>query len=623
MSESAFLQAIRDEPEDDSLRLIFADWLTEQGDARGELIRLQVGLARADEYADNHLEEMVRSERWLNEHSDRWLSKLPQAPEEAFRTFWPRLRWHFRRGLPEYLEADNFANFRKVTEESVAGTVLLAIHLSKLSRCKALAKSRLLVGLRELHLNNSQFYDAGVEDLVRSPHLSRLNTLILDDNRLTSAGCQALADTPNLPGLGRLEVYRNHHGDEGTRILTGSAHLTRLEHLTLSASALGTATAEALARSDLLANLRELDLSHNHQLADAGAVALARSGRLGKLEKLNLCGCGLTSRSVRELARIVMPALRHLNLSQNHLGDEGLRALASAPYLSQLTELHLGFPDAGAEGIKALADANPASLRMLQIALRFDQRSAKAFAALCSCPLLKALVLYSPDASVGQLLKAVAEVPVRAPLTQLHLCQTDIGDRGVQLLSKSQALSLLRTLELWGNKIGPGGAKALGTSPHLKELRKLRLSFNQLGDEGLARLVSSPSPPPLIWLDLQSNDIGDDGVRALVKASDRLPGLTHLNLSTNRVSDDGAVLLAQSPLLARLTKLDLRATHVADRGAEALLEAGLRNRGLSLLLNAGYNVPIAGHHGPGLEMQARLRQALGRRVECHPGVTSW
>ena len=48
--ESAFLAAIREAPQDDALRLIFADWLDGNGDeARGEFIRVQCELARLDE----------------------------------------------------------------------------------------------------------------------------------------------------------------------------------------------------------------------------------------------------------------------------------------------------------------------------------------------------------------------------------------------------------------------------------------------------------------------------------------------------------------------------------------------------------------------------------------------
>ncbi len=44
--EDAFLQDIAADPDDDAPRMIFADWLEERGDPRGEFIRVQCQLAR-------------------------------------------------------------------------------------------------------------------------------------------------------------------------------------------------------------------------------------------------------------------------------------------------------------------------------------------------------------------------------------------------------------------------------------------------------------------------------------------------------------------------------------------------------------------------------------------------
>ena len=45
--DESFLRAIREEPDDDGVRLIYADWLEEHGKAeRAEFIRGQVTLAR-------------------------------------------------------------------------------------------------------------------------------------------------------------------------------------------------------------------------------------------------------------------------------------------------------------------------------------------------------------------------------------------------------------------------------------------------------------------------------------------------------------------------------------------------------------------------------------------------
>src|SRR5260370_279371 len=43
--ESAFLEAIAKTPDDDALRLVYADWLEERGDPRAEYLRLEVQLA--------------------------------------------------------------------------------------------------------------------------------------------------------------------------------------------------------------------------------------------------------------------------------------------------------------------------------------------------------------------------------------------------------------------------------------------------------------------------------------------------------------------------------------------------------------------------------------------------
>src|SRR5271156_3705070 len=60
--EQAFLQAMQENPEDTALRLVFADWLEERGDPRGELLRLLHTLTQAVEAPDrSKLEDRLRS----------------------------------------------------------------------------------------------------------------------------------------------------------------------------------------------------------------------------------------------------------------------------------------------------------------------------------------------------------------------------------------------------------------------------------------------------------------------------------------------------------------------------------------------------------------------------------
>src|SRR5262249_40352521 len=90
LTEEGFLADIRDNPDDDTTRLIYADWLDDHGEsARAELIRVQVELARLDQddptWAD--LDRQVRG--ILEQCEPRWT--------EAIRPL--ALGWQFVRGL--------------------------------------------------------------------------------------------------------------------------------------------------------------------------------------------------------------------------------------------------------------------------------------------------------------------------------------------------------------------------------------------------------------------------------------------------------------------------------------------------------------------------------------------
>jgi uncharacterized protein (TIGR02996 family) len=89
----AFLEAICAAPEDDTPRLVFADWLDDNGEPeRAEFIRVQCALARlradtrfafplrCDPRRDG-LE--ARQQLLLARHGQRWLADLPIKPKCA------------------------------------------------------------------------------------------------------------------------------------------------------------------------------------------------------------------------------------------------------------------------------------------------------------------------------------------------------------------------------------------------------------------------------------------------------------------------------------------------------------------------------------------------------------
>lgn len=75
--EVAFLQAIRETPDDDTPRLVYSDWLEERGDPRGEFIRFQCELARLPASDGRSRTLKAREQALLNEHGSAWRSMLP------------------------------------------------------------------------------------------------------------------------------------------------------------------------------------------------------------------------------------------------------------------------------------------------------------------------------------------------------------------------------------------------------------------------------------------------------------------------------------------------------------------------------------------------------------------
>jgi len=91
VDEAALLAAIAASPDDDRPRLVYADWLLERGEARGELIQIQIALARSGSGGAVDVEAVRARERALLEaHQERWLG----TPWDA------RLTWLFDRGFP-------------------------------------------------------------------------------------------------------------------------------------------------------------------------------------------------------------------------------------------------------------------------------------------------------------------------------------------------------------------------------------------------------------------------------------------------------------------------------------------------------------------------------------------
>jgi uncharacterized protein (TIGR02996 family) len=277
-------------PEDDAPRLVFADWLQEHGDPRGELISVQCMLAAGPEYPAqrNHLRETERD--LLKTHGDDWAARAKPIATS----------WVFRRGFIDQVTADA-KKFLGGAQSLFDAEPVLRLELAGVTKphCAALAAAPWLARLRQLKLRGA-FKDAGVSALVGSSHLAGLTVLNLGSCGVGAGGAGVLA-TARIQGLQALSLSGNPVRDAGLAALLGGPLLGSCSRLYLARCGLTDVAVTRIASEERLSKLTCLCLGGN-AVTDAGAKALAESPHLGQLKRLEL--------AVNDLSKPVQQALK-------------------------------------------------------------------------------------------------------------------------------------------------------------------------------------------------------------------------------------------------------------------------------------------------------------------------
>jgi uncharacterized protein (TIGR02996 family) len=380
--EDAFLHEILAHPDDDAPRLIYADWLDEHNDPRGEFIRIQCALAQLSDEDPHRWPLEQREQELLREHEAKWLPKdMGQA------------QCIFRRGFVEEIEL--FAqDFLTVAERLFEQTPLQHLCLRGPINGAEMRRSREGMGSREVLRSPllsflrglSLAFPLGAEnlrDLNESPYLANLTDLkviasgLLEDvsidwaavlqrpglrsltlchNALTLEDLPTLANSTSLTGLRELNLNNNRLTHRAAALLAEGRLLPQLETLHLDSNLLGDAGALAIREWPALPRLSRLSLGHN-QIFPAGVHALAGAPALRELISLDLFGNISCDDGASDLASAGWTRLHALNLRFNGVGDKGVRALAHSEQLTQLTRLNLIANRITGDGARALIES--------------------------------------------------------------------------------------------------------------------------------------------------------------------------------------------------------------------------------------------------------------------------
>lgn len=282
----ALLDAIKDNPDEDTPRLVLADWLDEQGNPldadRAQFIRADVATAleqvkgvkvllrlpsRSDEY------------REPDDFARRWLGPIADLAHRCgFERGLPSVVVHGRRLLnpevPKLLASEEFAFVQLL--------VLFETGAARIEAMSAHPEFRFVPGI-----NLAPMYPFGVdfsEKFFACPNLTGLRQLVFRGINPGANGTAVLASNKALSRLRKLSLHHNKLVDKAAAALAGSKNFAHLTYLNLSDNNIGDKGAEALASSKAFPSLLELDLTLNPRLTDAGKAALrAKFGERVKL----------------------------------------------------------------------------------------------------------------------------------------------------------------------------------------------------------------------------------------------------------------------------------------------------------------------------------------------------
>ena len=208
----ALFAAILAEPDDDTPRLVYADWLDEHDrPERAEFIRVQVAAAHSPTR-----ELQTREKTLLGLHEEEWLAPL----KGRGRPLEGGAGGQFRRGFVEvvWMSAAAFLDRARLLFEQAPVRELRVTRVTP-QEFRALTHSPRLARLRGLDLSDRRLGDAVVAELLRSQFTASLRVLRLRGCGITDAGARALANLPFDWPLRELDVSHNPVGESALALL--------------------------------------------------------------------------------------------------------------------------------------------------------------------------------------------------------------------------------------------------------------------------------------------------------------------------------------------------------------------------------------------------------------------
>lgn len=388
MDEDDFIKEIVQNPHDETLRLVFADFLEDQGDPRAEMIRLQFQRQEMSRFDSARDRIRARELKLLRAHGG--FGRTPPNIKAMTRhggfidgiectktRFLKNQKEIFQSAPIRYVQLKGqSAKFDSLNDSPylgrIAGLTLKGTEATTEQLCRLVSNPG-FTELKSLDIRVSAGLEFNANALLRSlcsaPALGKLESLSVSNYFAIGDRISELVNAPfrlkelslGLSGDAQLEFISGSDtfarltsldvaGDfsaDGIRQLQTGAYGRELECVVLrnngdyfvqELGAADTLDASAFDVTNGLPKLRHLQTGY--RLGDAFVEPLCRS--YPGLEVLDLAANQLTNASAAVLAGSpVLKSLRQLRLTQNQIGVKGVRMLADSPHRHKKLKLYL------------------------------------------------------------------------------------------------------------------------------------------------------------------------------------------------------------------------------------------------------------------------------------------
>lgn len=505
--QRALLDEVLAHPEDDVPRLIFADYLEESGDPRGEFIRLQCELSTLPELDERYIDLQHRCDALLHQHGEAWAGELKQDVKKAV----------FARGFIDSITM-LAREFIKNADELYRTTPVNWLRFnyvkgkgSKLAACEALQR------VRSLDLAGIKIPEDDLTALLMSPHLKDLRAL-------------------------RLEHYDVVPSESVGATLGTMPSASTLRHLELPA---GSTFLRAVGRGGEFPNLKFLAVGSSYNYEDLEGLGELHAPNLSQLKIRG----PIKVADTEAIAKLPVSQLEELDMASTRVPAKGLQVLAKQGAFDLVRRLNLAGCGLGIRAANALfAHEHLRHCESLDLANNYELRD--------------------DPAKSAQFFERLAGHSPLAQLKQLRISGVNPGN--AKRLFQSETFHQLELLELNSSRLGDEDLRALVDSPMAKSLKQLRLVSSDLDPGAIGPLTVPGAFPQLIRLDLDGNydrmNSINEAITIRLLRSAAFPSLQAVNLDFLVSSGKTLSVMAENSHLPELRQISF-CNNKTSRGA--------------------------------------------------------